>query len=350
MGKLQADGADAEVRIYCCIGSQARFCDLNGDGIRDFISNSYDPGHLYYFRGVGDGTFGKREEIVDKAGVPVRSTPQQKQEVQSFGSFYAPVDWDADGDQDILIGCFGGGLKLRINEGDAKQYAFAAENIEVNAGEEPLKVEAHCCPIVVDWDGDGSWDILAGSDDGSVTWFQNTGAKDAPKFARGVTLVEKSGENGYDLLRWNESDIKPGIRSQIDVVDYNSDGKLDLVLGDFSTAFAPRTLDEVEKQQLQKLVTELRDSIKPFADKMKALREDFMKRYPGEAVHSDEAKAEWSAAYKALREGPESKQMEEQETRLSKEIRPYLTETRGPGDRSFELAKSHGYLWLYLRK
>jgi hypothetical protein len=349
-GNLQADGTDASVRIYCCIGSQARFCDLDNDGVRDFISNSYDPGHCYYFRGLGAGKFAKSEEVVDKAGVPVRSTPDQKQNVQSFGSFYAPVDWDADGDQDMLIGCFGGGLKLRMNEGDAAKYAFAAENIEVHAGDKPLNVAAHCCPIVADWDGDGLWDLLAGSDDGSVTWFQNTGTKTSPQFAEGETLVEKHDGNGYDLMRWDESDITPGIRSQIEVVDHNGDGKLDLLLGDFCTVFDTRTLDEAEREQFEKLVNELRDSGKPFADKMKAMRDDFKNRYPGEAIHSDEASAEWSAAYKALQESPEAKQMESEEVRLVKEIRPYLADTRDTGDRSFDLAKSHGYVWLYIRK
>jgi hypothetical protein len=195
------------------------------------------------------------------------------------------------------------------------------------------------------------WDILAGSDDGSVTWFQNTGIKEAPKFAKGVTLVDKRrGDNGYDILRWSDSEITPGIRSQIDVVDYNGDGKLDLVLGDFCTAYEPRTLDEAEKQQLKKLVKELGDNGKLFGDKLKALREDFAKRYTGEAIHGDEANAEWSKEYKALSEGPEAKQMEEQEARLVKEIRPYLADTRDSGDSSFDLAKSHGYVWLYLRK
>jgi hypothetical protein len=75
-GNIQADGADAAVRIYCCIGSQARFCDLNNDGIRDFISNSYDPGHCYYFRGLGDGTFAAEldraaaEEVQDSHAAP----------------------------------------------------------------------------------------------------------------------------------------------------------------------------------------------------------------------------------------------------------------------------------------
>jgi hypothetical protein len=349
-GKLQADGQDASVRIYCCIGSQARFCDLNADGVRDFISNSYDPGHCYLFQGVSQQKFAASKELVDKAGVPVRSSPVQKQTYQSFGSFFTPVDWDADGDGDLLIGCFDGHLKLRINEGDAKNAAFADDNVTINAGDEPLKVAAHCCPVVADWDADGLWDVLAGSDDGSVMWFRNVGTKEEPQLDEGVTLVEKHDGTGYNLLRWSEDEIVPGIRAQIEVVDHNGDGKLDLLLGDFCTAYEPRTLDESEKEQFQKLLAELEGSGKPFGEKMKALRDDFAKRYPGDAIYSDKADKEWSAAYQALRSGPEAKQMEEQEAKLVRQIRPYLAQTHGDGDQSHYLAMPHGYVWLFIRK
>ena len=65
---LQAGGVTAEVQIYCCIGSQARFHDLNGNGVRDMISNSYDPGHAYLFRGIGAGQFAAREEMLELSG------------------------------------------------------------------------------------------------------------------------------------------------------------------------------------------------------------------------------------------------------------------------------------------
>jgi hypothetical protein len=139
-GLLQAGGEPASVHIYCCIGAQARFVDIDGDGRRDLISNSYDPGHCYLFRSLPDGGFAKGEELLDKAGVPVRSAPVQEQNYQSFGSFYAPVDWEADGDVDLLIGCFDGNLKLRVNEGDPQKFSFSDQNVPVTVGEEPLRV------------------------------------------------------------------------------------------------------------------------------------------------------------------------------------------------------------------
>ncbi len=344
-------GVTAEVRIYCCIGSQPRFCDLDGDGIGDMIANSYDPGHCYLFRGLPDHKFAAREELLDKSNTPIRSAPIQKQDYQSFGSFFAPVDWDHDGDFDLLIGCFDGTLKVRINDGTSKKPEFATDNIAVEANGEPLKVKAHCCPVVADWDDDGLWDIVSGSDDGSVTWFRNTGNKVSPAFSAGQELVAPNKGNGYNLLLWNDEEIVPGIRSQVEVTDYNRDGKLDLLVGDFYTAFdVKKDLSDKQKQEVKNLIAESGAMGKAFGEKMEALRKDFAVRYPGDEVFSEEADKKWQKEYLALKESPEAKRMEANEKDFVKTLRPFLNGTRGDGERSFDLAKSHGHVWLYLRK
>jgi hypothetical protein len=350
-GWIQAGSEDAEVNIYCCVGGQPRFCDLDGDGILDMIANSYDPGHCYLFRGLARNKFAAREELLDKSGVPVRSAPVQKQRHQSFGSFYETVDWDDDGDLDLLIGCFSGELKLRINEGNATTPKFASENIDIEAEGEPLKVEAHLCPVVADWDGDGLWDIVAGSDDGSVTFFRNIGTASAPAFAAGQTLVSAHEGTGYNIVNFDESEIVQGIRSQVEVTDYNGDGKLDLLVGDFYTAFDFRhDLSSDQKREIEELIAHSDSVIKTYSDRLDALREEFKERFPEDEIYSDEADEAWQEEYRALGESPEAKQMEENEREVASKLRPYLATTRGSGDRLFDLAKSHGHVWAYLRK
>ncbi|MBL8820041.1 MAG: VCBS repeat-containing protein [Planctomyces sp.] len=348
---LKAGDVDAEVWIYCCIGSQARFGDLNGDGIRDMISNSYDPGHCYLFMGQGDGKFASREELKDRNGIPIRSKPTQTQNYESFGSFFELVDWESDGDLDLLIGCFDGHLMLRLNEGTTREAVFAADNIRIDCGGAPVKVKAHLCPDVADWDLDGLWDIVAGSDDGSVTWFRNTGTMTQPSFAEGEQLVPPHEGTGYEYLIWHQGEILPGIRSQVEVADWNADGKPDLLVGDFFTSFHIRKdITESDRKVVADLLKIGSPSAKAFGKKMQELRDDFAKRYPGDAIFSEKADKEWSKEYKALRESPEAKAMEGEEKELAQNLKPFLASTRGDGDRLFDLAQSHGHLWLFLRK
>ncbi|MEN6407329.1 MAG: VCBS repeat-containing protein [Thermoguttaceae bacterium] len=351
IGKLQAGGKDASVRIYCCIGAQPRFVDLDGDGIRDFISNSYDPGHCYFFRGLPDHKFAAGVELLDKNGVPVRSSPKQKQNFQSFGSFFTPVDWNGNGVYSLLIGCFEGHLKLRINEGTAKKAVFAEENQDVLADGQPIQVARHCCPVVADWDGDGLWDLIVSSEDGGVVWYRNVGDRHAPKFAKAVTLVKKCDGNGFDRIQWSDDDIKPGVRVQIEVADLNGDGKIDLLLGDFYSVYEPKKdLTEGQKTRLKKLLADLDSCNKPWAEKFKSFKKEFSKRYPGDASFGDKATVEWRKAYTALQDSPEAKDCKKREKELCQQIRPLLAKTRHDGDESYYLQIPHGYVWLFLRK
>jgi len=118
-------------------------------------------------------------------------------------------------------------LYLRKNLGTAKQYAFALEDEPIQVGEKHMVMEsAHAIPTIADWDGDGLWDLLSGSDGGAVVWWRNIGTRGAPKFAPSVELVAAS----------SEAPDAPGKRTQVNVCDFDADGKLDLLVGDYRSA------------------------------------------------------------------------------------------------------------------
>ena len=356
-GLLQAAGEPAAVRIYCCIGSQARFADFDADGRPDLLANSNDPGSAYLFRGDGetplDG-FAAREELTDVNGTPVRSAPEQRQTYESFGSFFAPVDYDGDGDLDLLIGCFDGALKARLNVGTPAEPAWAGENLDVLLTDgEPVTVDAHFCPAVADWDGDGRWDVVAGADDGGVVWFrqhQELGDDGLPRFEPARRLVPAAADNGYNRPDWGDAAPAPGIRSQVAVTDYDADGDLDLIVGDFYTAFEFRDdLTEQQRAEAEALTERLSVTVIDLRAALDALRADFTERFPAEANHSDAADDAWAKSYQALRDGPVQAAFEEADIRFAEGVRPFLIGTpEGAG--SHQLAESRGHVRLYRRK
>jgi hypothetical protein len=295
--------------------------DLDGDGRRDVISGSW-PGEIYFFRRKADGTFAAGEALKDRRGKPIN--------VGSASAAFA-VDWDGNGTMDLLVGNVLGELYFIPNEGQGKELAFATPR-RLEAAGQPIKVSGDAAPVAADWDGDGRLDLIVGADDGSVVWYRNVGSKKEPKLEAARTLVDKS------PVGWGDDDRRGpgewGLRVKPCVVDWDGDGRLDLLLGDRCGGFnAKPSQTEEEKAEERKANDRLPELRRKWADAFKRYRQ-------AEDGPADEA----SAAKEARLRDRET--LREDLRRLKDEI-AVVQEIQGRYRPGYQ---SHGFVWLFQRK
>ena len=280
------------------------------------ITGSYWPGDIYLFRGQADGTFAKRETLKAKDGKDLNAGPawksQKKPEMDSLAASPWLQDVDADGDLDLLVGNIAGRVVLIENEGDAKNPQFVRKAYVQAEGKDVNVANNDSGPTTVDWDGDGLWDLIVGGGDGSVSFFKNTGTKQAMQFAAGVELL---GKNGTHSIKHGAEPTRSGSRAKVCVTDWNGDGRLDLLVGDFGSVEGPeKQLTDEQKAQRKELIAE-RDEL------------------------SNKLQKYWQLEEPNAEQQAEMKPLQDRYTKVWQELRPLERANTMPG-----------WVWVYLRK
>jgi len=240
---------------------------MNADGTMDFLTGSFDGGP-YFIEGLGEGRFAAPRPILDEEGKRILICAywsyDEKKWTQLEAARYpkehaisvTAVDWDDDGDFDLLLGARSGNLFLRLNQGSAEKAVFTSQEERVSAGKSRVAIPGGGAMVVTaDWDVDGKWDIVAGSNTGAVYWLRNVGRKGDPRFSEASKLVNEAPQSAAD----DGETVRPGTRVQVSVGDYNADGLPDLLMGDNHSQIVKGTEFTPEKRtRYDELRTELR--------------------------------------------------------------------------------------------
>lgn len=229
------------------MGSQ--FVDLNRDGHTDYLTATFDGSpHIAYGSNKG---FNEPEHLLDVNGKRIILShiwnyESKKHEILSRAMITKATegercisalayDWDADGDYDLLLGSYEGGrLYRQMNEGNNVTPKFTGKNLPVLAGLEPFGIASKMTtPRLVDWDGDGDMDLIAGSfgnydgTGGAVYLSLNEGTKGKPQFTALEPIIDPS-KGKHTKPKRPDQGLYP------DAVDFDGDGDLDLIVGGYS--------------------------------------------------------------------------------------------------------------------
>ncbi len=235
-------------------------------------------------------------------------------------------------------------MKLYLNQGKLK----FDQGRTLTAAGQPI-VAGDGGPNLVDWNGDGILDLVLGDDTGNVQFFEGT-ARGATNFKAPVYLIPqvKQSEGWTPIKRDPKSPIgfsakRPGVRVKPYVADWNGDGKLDLLVGDFIqiAGIEPKLTHAQVKQRDQ------------YRKQLAELQNGLMARYEAAMQHAEkttglkndgkltkEQQDRWFAAYaEFLDKDPKFEEGSKKTQELMTKLRPLEKDD-----------DATGFVWVYLRK
>ncbi len=209
--RLKSESTGIDFLIF--FNPQINLADLDGDGKNDLILGSH-PGTIFYVPNIASNLKHHKFDVRDYQKL------RSKSGIIDVGKYAYPdvVDFDNDGKLDLIVG-----------EQQGAIYFFKGCNVGINrekilfhdgAKIENIKPVIYPCPRVVDWNGDKKKDLLIGCKEGVIWVYLNVGSDEKPQFKKGKLLRD----------RWGKA-IDVGWLSHLSIIDWNNDKKSDLILG-----------------------------------------------------------------------------------------------------------------------
>ena len=214
---------------------QWAYADVNGDGASDLVvgledwtdygwDNAYDE-HGHWTNGPLRGevyvALNKTDDLAPKYGRPIR-IKSDGAPLETYG-MPSPMfaDFDGDGDMDLICGEFLDKLTWFENIGTLEKPKFAAGRFLEHQGRTITMDLEMIVPVAVDWDGDGDTDLVVSQEDGRVALIENSGRVEnsMPVFLPPV------------FFRQVADNVKFGVLATPVSFDWDGDGDEDIVSG-----------------------------------------------------------------------------------------------------------------------
>lgn len=215
--------------------------DWDKDGHVDLVVGDED-GRVALIRNTGS--------LKDK--VPQFDSPKyfrQQSDNLKFGALATPVsvDWDNDGDEDIITGNSAGYFAFIENLGGGDKPIWKEPKL-LEADGKPIRIQAnengsiqgpaeakwgYTTLSVADWDGDGIKDIVFNSIWGKIEWIRNTGSVlEAPQPVKVRRGNQKPASPAWNWWESSQDELVTQWRTTPVAIDWDSDGVMDLVMLD----------------------------------------------------------------------------------------------------------------------
>jgi len=221
--KIHAGGSPVDVYGW----PSPNFADFDGDGDLDLLCGEFLDGFTYF------QNIGTREEPEYATGFKLTGADGRPLVMHLQMITPTAIDWDADGDFDLVVGDEDGRVALVENvTPDGAETPLFEQPVYFQQEADTLKFGALATPYAHDWDGDGDEDLVVGNTAGNIAVFTNLDGQ-GTKWSAPELLETADGEE-FRVMAGPSGSIQGPCEAKwgyttLSVADWDGDGRDDIL-------------------------------------------------------------------------------------------------------------------------